>query len=256
MSETTGMKKKIGPLPIWAWVVIVGGTIGIFLYYRSATSSSTSTASTSDTVDPSNPLGLTYGEESSDEAAGIDPMTGATYASEQATATGSDDGTDGSSGSGTDSGVDPDTGDPYGQEILAALSGISDTTIPGQTFLGELADVNAVKTALGLPISGASNLTTAAAQRLSNVPLTVKGAIAAPFGANKPAAKKGYTIRGLGNGNWEYVPIPKTTSSGSGSAGSTGNGSGQPAKTIHVTIKPAPPKTKQGKATTVSGKKH
>lgn len=38
-------------------------------------------------------------------------------------------------------------------------------------------------------------------------PLTTSGAIRAPSGPKKPAAKAGYTIRGLGGGAWEYVPV-------------------------------------------------
>lgn len=38
------MKRKIGPLPLWAWVLIAGGTVGIVWYLRSGSSSSSSGA--------------------------------------------------------------------------------------------------------------------------------------------------------------------------------------------------------------------
>jgi hypothetical protein len=59
------MKKKMGPLPVWAWGLILG--VGVFfLYERSKASSSTSSSvalPSSDLVDPA--TGLTYGQEQS-----------------------------------------------------------------------------------------------------------------------------------------------------------------------------------------------
>lgn len=249
------LKKKIGPLPLWSWILLVGGTIGIFLYYRSSQSSASSTSSTN-TVDPSNPLGLTYGQETADQAAGIDPLTGQTYASEQASQ--ADDGTDGGGSSGTDSGVDPTTGEDYGEEILSALTngtGLSDTTAPGQTLAGEIGDITA---GIGA-ITSLENAIKPAAQAIpAKAKLIGKGAIAAPSGTTKPKAPKGYTARGLGNGNWEFVPVstPATNNTGSGTAGKAGTGKSTPTTVKHVldtktgtkkTVLPSKPKVVSGK---------
>ncbi len=61
------MKKKLGPLPVWAWGVIFG--VAGYLYLRNRSASSSSSSSTSPTasvldpnaVDPN--TGLTYGQE-------------------------------------------------------------------------------------------------------------------------------------------------------------------------------------------------
>jgi len=79
-----GLKKKIGPLPMWAWVLIVGGGIGVLWYMSSKSSSSSSSSATgTNAVDPNNPLGLTYAQEQQDAAEGIDPNTGVPYNEEQ-----------------------------------------------------------------------------------------------------------------------------------------------------------------------------
>ena len=104
-----GLQKKVGPLPIWGWIVVVGGSILVLYYMRNKSSSSTSASAQTNTVDPSNPLGLTYGQEQADIAAGIDPNTGQTYASEQAATANLPD-TSGSGGGGDTSGTAPSSG--------------------------------------------------------------------------------------------------------------------------------------------------
>lgn len=37
------MKKKLGPLPLWSWILIAGGTVAVIWYLRSSGSSTTST---------------------------------------------------------------------------------------------------------------------------------------------------------------------------------------------------------------------
>jgi hypothetical protein len=61
------MKKKMGPLPVWAWGLIFGVAVYYF-YERSKASSTTSAASTTGILDPNaiDPAtGLTYGQEES-----------------------------------------------------------------------------------------------------------------------------------------------------------------------------------------------
>lgn len=111
-AKATGLKKKIGPLPMWSWILIIGGTLGIFLLYRKS-AGSTSASTSGNTVDPNNPLGLTYAQEQADIAEGIDPNTGESYASEQAAAdtaaTSGDSGGDtGTSNTGTTDGTTPE----------------------------------------------------------------------------------------------------------------------------------------------------
>src|ERR1700733_3604728 len=98
------LKKKIGPLPVWAYAAIAAGLL-VFFYWRSKSSSASSGTNSENQVDPNNPLGLTYAQESADMEAGIDPNTGQTFASEQASAdtaqNASGGGGDGDSGGGT-----------------------------------------------------------------------------------------------------------------------------------------------------------
>jgi hypothetical protein len=110
-AQATGLKKKVGPLPLYLWIVIVGGAIGMILLVRAKKSGSTGSAAATSgsTVDPNNPLGLTYAQEQADIAQGIDPNTGESYASEQASTDGSAAGTS-STGDSTDPTIDP--GDP------------------------------------------------------------------------------------------------------------------------------------------------
>lgn len=136
------MKKKLGPLPVWAWALIGAGVVA-FLYFRSSSSSSSSSSQLNQ-VDPNNPLGLTYAQENADIAAGIDPNTGQTYASEQAAADQSAASSGGGSGTTDTTGT---TGDDlsgflttYGELQSAGLIDQGAQT-PAQTFAGEIADV-------------------------------------------------------------------------------------------------------------------
>lgn len=219
------MKKKYGPLPLWAWVVIVGGAIGAYLLYKQNSSSSSTSGST---VDPNNPLGLTYSQEQADQAAGIDPNTGQTFASESTLgATGALPGDAGSSGSAAGTGTT--TTDATTQtelaDISAQLQGLTDAQSPAQTFSGEIGDVTSGITALqALQAALTPPAAAAAGAAGASLPSLGKGAIRAPSGPKKPPAKKGYTIRGLGSGNWEYVPTKQThanAAAGSGKVGGT-----------------------------------
>lgn len=229
------LKKKVGPLPVWAWLAIAGATVGLFLLYRSrAASSSTPSA---DTVDPTNPLGLTYGQEASDQAAGIDPLSGATYASEQPAAVVPDTSGGGSSGAGS-GGIDPGTGDPYGAEILAAINGIglTDNTSPGQTFLGEVQDVIAGKSVLDQ--------------------LFPPGTAPPAAPGTAPAKTSDDKIPGL-PGTYKDSKNT-TTTTGSGNAGATGyqDHTGKPTTVNHKSAANNKPKSPSGNRSFVRGKKH
>lgn len=54
--------------------------------------------------------------------------------------------------------------------------------------------------------TGSTKNTTKPAQRVSTGRAPARGAIAAPYGPRKPAARKGFTAVGTGSGNWFYVP--------------------------------------------------
>lgn len=113
-----GLTKKMGPLPVWAWGLIIG--VGIyFLYERySAGSSSTSTAGTA-ALDPNS----------------IDPNTGLTYGSEESAAENANAATATSPASGglDNSGGTTSTGEPADtfdqnlsnmEELLSFIQGI------------------------------------------------------------------------------------------------------------------------------------
>lgn len=130
----TGMKKKLGPLPVWAWAAIIGGAVIIYIFmHRSSSSSTSSTAANSaNSVDPNNPLGLTYAQEQQDIQEGIDPNTGVSYASENAAGSssmgsggggGGDTTTGGGSGSGGTTPIVVDIQAPEAPPALPAPAG-------------------------------------------------------------------------------------------------------------------------------------
>jgi hypothetical protein len=53
------VNKKIGPLPTWAWIVLMGGTVGIVLFLRKK--GSTATGSESELIDPA--TGVPWAQE-------------------------------------------------------------------------------------------------------------------------------------------------------------------------------------------------
>lgn len=253
------MNKKLGPLPLWGWLVVVVGVAGV-IYLRSRSSSSNS----ANTVDPNSPMGLTYGQEAADQSQGIDPLTGETYAQEQAAQAAA---APASSGGGGDSGsaaapapvdlspvtdalgtISGQIGQVDSDVLSTSAQGPPDqgTPSPVQTFAGEIGDVGTGVAGLRalsalfapVPVTAAASTPAGKATKLSGGKAPEAGAIPAKFGSNKPAAKSGFTIVGTGKGNWWYVP----------------------SKTVKKTVtpKPKPPaaaKSTGGKKTVVSGKK-
>jgi len=63
------VKKKMGPLPVWAWGALIGVSVLIYMRYRSAASSATSSTTGTgvgydpNAIDPA--TGISYGEEES-----------------------------------------------------------------------------------------------------------------------------------------------------------------------------------------------
>lgn len=210
------LKKKVGPLPLWAWIVVVGGGIGAYLIIRhNSSSSSSSSATTAESqVDPNNPLGLTYAQENADIAAGIDPNTGQTYASEQG---GLPDTSGGGGGSGDTGGGD--TGSGYltdasiTQDFENALVA-EGLTVNGSSSSGSGSTTSAATT-LKIPKSVTSAITKAekTASEAFNAPGLAAGARRAPFGSAKPKAPTGFHTVGQGNGYWEFVPNTVRTKS-------------------------------------------
>jgi hypothetical protein len=183
-SKARGIKgaltRKIGPLPAWVWAIV---GFGLVWYYRSKLSagsqSGTGTGSVAPTpVDPQPGQVLQPGESY------YDPNTGA-----MSTAPG------GGNGGGTPSDysglVDGITAAIAAGE--AATAGSSGGTGPASTGGSGAGTPPPKKRGRGKPPK-----------------LTAKGALRAPFGHKKPAAKKGFTTKGLGKGFWEYVPVKRT----------------------------------------------
>jgi len=262
------MKKKLGPLPVWAWAAIAAGVIAFIIYReRSASSSSSSASSNLNQVDPSNPLGLTYAQENADIAAGIDPNTGQTYASEQAAAD-ADQSDDGSSGGGGDSSGDDSDDTAELQQIDSDLNsgfttlstqisngqGLTDDTSPGQSFLGEVQDVTGTFGALGISLgvstpatagsasssSGAGTITTHEGGAFYNWYKSVTGK-APP--ATVPVTNLLYVAWKAGKTVAQGKDIYGT---GSGAAGSSGG-----SKNVSTTVKNT--STSKGKSSVASG---
>lgn len=215
------MARKVGPLPLWAWLAIAGGVIGLYLLHRSSSSSSTANANQ---VDPSSPTGATYAQEAQDAALGVDPVTGETYAQEQAQAASNAYQAAGAGGGGSNAGdlgsAGVDTSGLSAQLAqvdadiqalpanLAASQPLTDgSPTPGQDLASEISDIEAgISAVQSLPGLGApvpATTTRPAAPRLG------KSAIRLPFGPTKPTAPHGYKAVGQGNGYWEAVPVTR-----------------------------------------------
>lgn len=142
------LKKKLGPLPVWAWAGLGVGTLGIAYYLHERNASSSATTSTS-TVDPNT----------------IDPSTGIPW-SQEYEALQNSDGADTGGGTGSSGGIDTTglatgttTTDQLAQDLQAIQDEISSesaaagvgtgagaTTIP---FGQEITDVTGAISALG-----------------------------------------------------------------------------------------------------------
>ena len=190
------MKKKYGPLPLWAWGAV--GVVAIYLWYRYSQGSSSTPATASNT--------------------GVDPVTGIPYSQEEAAyqneaasaqVPGSGGITDPSSGTSTPSGLDLADFLTYLQQFEQATG----TTLGPSTPAPPPPQQNSDGTT---PPDNNSPPTTAPSTngRISTGTLLHAGAIFAPFGSTAPPPRNGYTVVGTGNGNWQYVPDNLITAAG------------------------------------------
>lgn len=177
---TDALKKKWGPLPAWVWL-FGGGLVYYFYRQYSSTSSASSTGTGSVAPAAATPQPQTVLEPGESV---YDPNTGTLT-----TAPGGGGSTSNGSGS-----FDP-TG--LANAIASAIEG----ALPS----GQGSDSNGTPSPTTSP--GATPAGVPAGSKPPNRPkLTAPGAIRAPFGHNRPKARAGYTIKGLGRGFWEYVP--------------------------------------------------
>lgn len=190
------MKHKIGGVEAWKWAAMVAGLAAIYYVYK-ARKANTAASATAATPAP-------Y----------IDPTTGLPYNS--ATPPG-----------GTAGGSTTSTATTPAQEI-ADVTGLISALQP--LFPAPAAPANPAPQYLSIPpgttvvdpngnIFSTPGVGPAGARGRPGTPATPfhgthpapsvrygKGWISAPYGHNKPVAKKGYTVRGTGNGTWAYVP--------------------------------------------------
>jgi hypothetical protein len=193
----SALTRKFGPLPAWAWAAIAGGAL--FLYRRySAASGAVSGTGTGSVAQ-----------------AGPTPGTG-----EQVLQPG-------------ESIYDPGAG----TLTTAPGGGGTDTTGTNATALDLAAAMDNLANAIatGMPaqqvnVSGGGKNTsgTKHGHQGHRPKLTAKGATYAPFGHNKPKAKKGFTTKGLGHGFWEYVPKAKGQNKAKGKTSQHPNKSHKP----------------------------
>lgn len=117
------LNKKMGPLPVWAWGLILG--IGGYIVFRRLGSSSTATTPTDSVLDPN----------------AVDPNTGLTYGQEEdaalnANATGG--GSLGGGGTTSDSGAQSTIPDSTAPDIIAAINGLTNALTGSQAGTGPL----------------------------------------------------------------------------------------------------------------------
>jgi hypothetical protein len=145
------VSKKLGPLPTWAWIVLMGGTVGIVLFLRKKSSTTTSE---SELIDPA--TGVPWATEYATE------QTAATQAANESAGAG------GGSTAGSSAGESAETAalkeittmDRESNEaVMAGLTaipgevqaiqaqGVTERT-PAQTFTGEVNDISGAVGAL------------------------------------------------------------------------------------------------------------
>jgi hypothetical protein len=239
------MHKKLGPLQAWQWLAI-GVAVGLAGYLYKRHEGSTASADTTSADDAATPVaddgsgeggGSDYGGDSGDDDTGsnaIDPTTGATYASELATAQAGD----ATTAAVTDANGDPlDSGlDELGQ-VATALSSLGLDITPADAATGSTTNVLNLPKAVTKEIHQIPNLTKQV-QKL-NKQLADKQNRAKSSKTHK-TTNTGHRITTHGNGS-------KTASSNSHVAGQR-----SPAKTVRP---PAHQKVTSKKKPVTKGKK-
>lgn len=183
------LKKKVGPLPVWAW-----GTIAVIvlviIYRRYETSAATSSTPTDTSLD------------------GIDPVTGASYADEESAYDGSLAPTSGSTDQSSDNG-DTTTTDPF-EDFDNQLQEFLNTQQLLQQLMPQAPSTpSAPSTPAPTPATTPANPPNNTAAQvtgalISTGKLLASGAIFAPAGDR--TTKNGYVTVGTGGGNYQYVP--------------------------------------------------
>ncbi len=192
------LKKKVGPLPVWAWGIIFG-VAAYYVYVRRSSGSSSAGSQ------PLSPAVL--------DPNAIDPNTGLTYGAEEGAALNANAGLAGGAGTGTV---------PTNSNLTTGTNELGDL----ESFLSQFGNVAeqlgyvppgaatanpAVPAPLQSPGPGTKPSTSGKQTDKNHTkrmhPLVGKGAVGAPSGAKKPPPRKGFTIKGLGGGRWEYVPV-------------------------------------------------
>lgn len=176
---------------------VAGAAILLLLYLRSKSSSSTTSTNATSATDQQAAIDQAVANQQAQDAA----MYGSTGA-------GVSGGDLGSSGGGTFdtsgitsglSTIDTDLQNLPGS-IIAAQQASSAGTAPGSS--GTETQTPQITVNVNGQPAGSGGAT---GPRMStNVP---KGDIAAPFGAKKPTAPKGYVAVGTGSGNWAFRPV-------------------------------------------------
>lgn len=187
-------KRKIGPLPMWAWILIVGVAGGLLWYEHSKGSSTSTSTSSSNQIDPA--TGLSYAQEQQDQQQGIDPFTGQSYASEQqGYGWGGVSSSDYPGGTGiTD--TSPTSTPDLATEIGDVVGLIGDLQGAGL--------IPAPTSQASAPAStGSSSSTTRAVAKKRTSTKLAGGITLTNF---KPKANRKDTIKGVGNGLYESVP--------------------------------------------------
>jgi hypothetical protein len=203
------LKKKIGPLPLWAWVLILG-TAGGLLWYEHDKSSSASSASSQ--VDPA--TGLTYAQEQQESEEGIDPLTGEDYSQEQ-----------------YGSSTDPGAGDYGGGTGLTDASTNSTPETPDQEisdvvgWIGDLQAAGLIPAAQTAPTATATDSgsdTGLVAGTVKTFTDKLAGGIVVTN--KKPPSSKKYTVKSIAGNLFEEIPLQtatKTTSTTTSGGGKT-----------------------------------
>jgi hypothetical protein len=182
------MKKKLGPLPVWAWGLIIGVGGLVYYYYSSGSTTAASTDSTTGILDPN----------------AVDPNTGLTYGEEEAAA---ETPTDTSGDTTGESGAQTTTEDP---------------TAEFGDFLNFLGEWNQFAQAMGWAPPGTSPATStttgsagtkgaASHAKTPSVPKTPKTPKKPPPAPKKPAPKTITKVGGGFGGNAAVNRVKKVT---------------------------------------------
>jgi hypothetical protein len=177
------LARKLGPLPIWLWAIV---GFGLVWYYRNKLSAGSTSGTGTGSVAPAAATPQAQTTLQPGESV-YDPNTGALT-----TAPGAVPGTTTTADTGIGS-----NGAATATDYSQGITDLANAIVGSIDSMGNQ----------GTGTTGGQAAASGRQPASQSPPRLASGGVRAPFGARRPPARAGYTIRGQGRGFWEYVPV-------------------------------------------------